>query len=133
MIMKWICYCVVVFVSFSCEYPDKGILLGNWKVKSGFYKAGYQIVQQNDQLKCIVNYYDDGTTVFNRNQKPAQFVFHDLKWKKDAYVDVSSGASKLNQSMKLKFKSRDTLEVTSYVMQQALKEIWVRDKLTKTQ
>lgn len=131
--MKWICFCVMGVILFSCEYTDKGILLGKWKVKSEFYKAGYQIIEQNNELKCFVNYYDDGTTVFNSKDKPAQFVFHDLKWKKGAFADVTSGASKLDQAMKLKLKSRDTLEVISYVLQTPLKEIWVRDKQTKTQ
>jgi major membrane immunogen (membrane-anchored lipoprotein) len=102
-------------------------LLGTWKVQSKFYRATYNIVEVDNELKAEVVYYNDDTTVLRQNEETPFYLFHNLKFQDDHSIDAISGATKTKeQPVFLKLKHKDTLEVTTYISNQPLKEIWIK-------
>ena len=105
-------------------------MLGLWKVDSKFYKATCEIVEEANTLKGLVIYYNDDTTVYRYEEgQPKKYFFNNLKEKDSVYVDAIAGATKTensNEVVTLNLLSKDTLEVTTHIMQKPLKEIWVR-------
>ncbi|MDY8137987.1 hypothetical protein [Aquimarina sp. 2201CG5-10] len=121
--------CVLVLVLLSCS-NKKNTLLGTWQVSSTFYKATYQIIEDNGAIKAKVLYYDDDTTIYNYQEKQSYYLFKDLKEKQNRYVDATSGATdtKTRRGISIKIIHMDSLAVTSYVMGKPLTEIWIRSK-----
>ncbi len=124
---------VVVLLSifmFSCSSRQDSII-GEWKVNSRFYQAVYQIVEENDALSGVVLYYNDGTTKYKYDGLKRRYAFTGLKKDKDQYVDGITGATtkmEAPKSVEIKKRGRDTLEMTSYIMEKPLVEIWTRNK-----
>lgn len=113
---------------FSCDRPADE-LLGTWKVNSKFYKATYEVIEEADEIKALVKYYDDDTFRYSFDSTNVHYVFTSLKKKGDQYVDGVSGATVKNADAKglsISIKAKDTLEVTSYVLDKPLVETWTR-------
>ena len=106
-------------------------MIGIWKVDSKFYKATCKILEENDTVKGEVLYYNDNTTVYRSKKGQAKsYFFNNIKEKNGTYIDAISGATKTknkNKTATLHLVSTDTLEITTYIMNKPLKEIWVRN------
>ena len=120
---------VVLFIGYlvmSCNESPKG-LLGTWRVDSKFYRANYKILEENDSIKALILYYNDDTTVLKHNPKQPRYAFSNLTSKKDVFVDAISGATKNeNHTLSIKQIHKDTLKVTTYILNKALNETWIR-------
>ncbi len=109
-----------------CTKSHKEIL-GTWKVNSLFYKATYKIEKQNKRLIGKVIYYNDGTTILNKTGTEKDIFLTNLKYKNNVYVDAMSGATQTtSKNLIIKIKHKDTLEVTSYIGNKPLVEIWTK-------
>ncbi|WP_339756607.1 hypothetical protein [uncultured Winogradskyella sp.] len=120
---------LLLIMSLSCT-QKADVLLGTWRVQSPFYKATCKILEENDSIKGLVLYYNDDTTVYSYKEGEAKnYFFNNLKEKGGQYIDAISGATKTkssNEKATLNLLSKDTLEITTYIMHKPLKEIWVR-------
>ncbi len=118
-----------LMLAFSCVKKNNPII-GTWEVDSKFYKATCNIIEEDNSIKGQVLYYNDDTTVYKYEEgKPKNYFFNNLKEKKGVFVDAVSGATKKNESKEmvtLNLLSKDTLEVTTFIMHQPLKELWIR-------
>lgn len=118
---------IVSFIGISCNSNHD--LDGYWKVDSDFYKATYHIQEVDNQTKAHIVSYNDGTTKYTSETRPNQFLFNNLKKKDDVYVDAISGATKTSSkgnTNHIRIKHKDTLEVTTYLMNKPLTEFWIR-------
>lgn len=120
----------IVIVVFSCVKKENP-MIGIWKVDSKFYKATCEILEENDTVKGVVLYYNDNTTKYKHEVgAPKSYFFNDIKEKNGTYIDAISGATKIennNKTATLHLLSKDTLEITTYIMNKPLKEIWTRN------
>lgn len=114
---------------FSCGKTDNP-LLGLWKVNSKFYKATCQILEENNEVKGLVLYYNDDTTVYSyKDGQDKNYFFNNIKKHDNVYIDAVSGATKTEKSndlVTLNLISKDTLEVKTYLMKKPIKEIWIK-------
>lgn len=120
---------LILIISLCSCYRQYNDIKGEWKVNSKFYHATYQIIEEDDNLNGLVLYYNDGTTKYTYDGTKRRYVFTGLKKEKNQYVDGISGATSKNstpKSIEIKSKSEDTLEVTTYIMDKPLLEIWTR-------
>lgn len=105
---------------------------GEWKVDSRFYSATCKITKENNQLNGLVLYYNDGTTKYKHDSSTNYYFFTGLKKQKNNhYIDGISGATSKNEiskNIEIKHKSKDTLKVTTIVLNKPLVEIWTRNK-----
>lgn len=128
---KWI-FIFFLLATMSCSQQEE-ILLGKWVVHSRFYQASYQILEEEKEFKALVLYYNDGTSKYQYDGSNKHFLFTKLKKKKGQYIDAISGATTKEgrgEHLSIHPKNKDTLEVTTYIMDRPLKEIWTR-KFTK--
>ncbi len=116
-----------------CASSKKPPIVGIWQVNSRFYAATYEIEYTPKYLQAQVLFYDDGTTHYQYQGGIKQYLFQDLHFKNNQYLDGMSsatqqkpGTAKKQPQFKIKPKGNDTLEVTSYVRQRPLVEHWVR-------
>lgn len=120
----------IAIVFFSCTKKENP-LIGIWKVDSKFYKATCGILEEEGLTKGVVLYYNDNTTVYTHEEgQPKSYFFKNIKEKDGTYIDAVSGATKTEDSSKtatLHLVSTDTLEITTYIMNKPLKEIWIRN------
>ena len=124
---KIILLTIIIFCSCS---KKKNPILGTWKVKSNFYKATCKILEEDKNIKGLVLFYDDNTTVYKYSaNKPKKYFFNNLKGKSNSYIDATSGATKTRKldTTNLTLIHKDTLEITTYTMNKPLKEIWIRN------
>lgn len=126
--MRTILLAILLCIGCSKSF-DKNIL-GIWQVQSKFYKATYEIIQDNGLIVGKVIYYDDGTTILRETGTDKDIFLKNLKYKNDVFVDAVSGATVTKtKTTQLKVKHKDTLEVTSYIHNKPLVEIWTRKQL----
>jgi|GEM_PF-1279879 len=121
---------VLLLIAFSCS-PKPDPILGKWRVESKYYRATYNIVEVNDSLQGKVIYYNDDTTIIREEDDGEYFAFKNLKKDDGMYMDAISGATKtkdIKPNITLKLRHPDTLDVTTYVRNNALKETWIRIK-----
>jgi hypothetical protein len=117
---------LVFVIVWSCT-TDSAALLGRWHVDSKFYRATYDIVEVDGDLKVEVIYYNDDTTILKQNKAKPYYLYNDLKPKGDQFVDAISGATKSNtQEVSFKLRHKDTLEVTTYILKKSLTETWIK-------
>lgn len=112
----------------SCK-QEHDALSGQWIVNSKYYSATYEIFKESDGFDGLVLYYNDGTTRYKHDGSQNYFIFRHLRSEGKKYVDGVSGAtSKQGMSKRIEINQidEDTLEVTSYIVDQSLKEIWTR-------
>ncbi|MEW7290245.1 hypothetical protein [Aquimarina sp. 2304DJ70-9] len=125
-IQKYITSCMVIILLFSCS-GKKNQLLGAWSLESNFYRATYEIVEDDGKIKAKVLYYNDDTTAYQYDGQTPQYLFSDLKEKENRYIDAVSGATNTETNYpNIKVISQDSLEVTTYLVNKPLKEIWIR-------
>ncbi|WP_460219267.1 hypothetical protein [Psychroserpens sp. MEBiC05023] len=120
----------ILLVAFSCAEKENP-LLGKWEVDSKYYRAIYNIIKSNDSVKGKVLYYNDDTTIIRESDGKDYYIFMDLKEDEGIYVDAISGATKSNDikpNIELNLIHLDTLDVTTYIRNKPLKEIWIRVK-----
>ena len=127
--MKQVLLIGIIILAFSCSKKENPIV-GVWNVDSKFYKATYQILEQEDATKAFVLYYNDDTTIYKYEKgQPKHYFLKNLKQEESIYVDAISGATNTEastQNTTLKNLSKDTLEVTSYIQHTPIKEYWIR-------
>lgn len=106
-------------------------MIGIWKVDSKFYTATCEILEEDNTIKGVVLYYNDNTTVYKHEDgQPKSYFFKNITEKNGVYIDAVSGATKTensNETATLHLLDQDTLEVTTYIMNKPLKEIWIRN------
>lgn len=119
----------IALVTFGCT-PQKSSLEGIWQANDRFSKATYYISAQRQGLKVQVLSYDDGTSSYTYKGGKKQYFAQYLRRQKQQYVDGMSGATQKQTGKtarkRLQVKNQDTLEVTTYVVNQPIKEYWVR-------
>ncbi len=128
--MKGTLYLSILLCLMSCSNKCQS-LYGEWEVKSSYYKAIYNINNENDSIKARVVYYNDGTSVYGKSNSEVYYLFKNLKEKNDRYVDVISGETKLKKTennVSIQLISKDSIEAITYIMNKPLKEIWVRKR-----
>lgn len=113
----------------SCVHKQDS-LLGVWNVKSNFYKATCQIVKENNTYKGLVLYYNDDTSIYKHKEGDVKtYFFNNIKAENNQFVDAISGATIASSRLaELKLKHQDTLQVTTYIKQKPLTEIWIKQK-----
>ncbi len=120
----------IIMAVISCAKKEVP-LIGIWEVDSKFYKATCEILEEKNEVKGVVLYYNDDTTVYKYEEgQPKNYFFNNLKEKNDLFVDALAGATNTKNSennITLNLLSKDTLEVTSYILHKPLKEIWIRN------
>ena len=129
--MKTICI-LLVFISLitSCNFNSD--INGTWMINNDYYKATYRIYDEDNCKKALIVSYNDGTTKFSSKTKPNQYVFSNLKEQNGVYIDAISGATKTTaptHTNHIKIKHKDTLEVTSYIMNKPLIEFWIKSTI----
>lgn len=121
-------YTLLLLTTIACTSQDSR-LLGTWKVQSPFYQATYEIVPDKIGYTGKIIYYNDGTSQYS--SKDQRILFKGLLQQDSIYIDVISGATTANNSSKticIKIKNQDTLEATTYIMNQSIKELWIKQQ-----
>ncbi len=118
---------IIILFLFSCK-KDYTNILGYWEVKNNFYKAKYQVFEDNKKLKVKVIYSNDGTSKYKFNAKEPRYVFTNLKQKeKMLYIDGVSGATKKTTTTNnIKVISNDSLIVTTYLTKKPIITYWTK-------
>lgn len=124
---------IIVFLAFlSMSCSDSGLdLLGDWSVDSKHYQSTCRIQEEEGKLQGLILSYDDGTTRFHHKDGAQRYLFEDLKKKKDIYVDGISGATIKKDTpptLSIAQKSRDTLLVTTQILNRPSTEVWTRKR-----
>lgn len=126
---RWIIILITI-IGVSCHHhPDD--LIGVWTVQSKFYSGTYQIKEDGKKLSGVVLYYNDGTSKYTYNEEKPYYIFTGLKKDNGIYIDAVTGATSSNekpQTLEIQKIHLDTLEVTTYIRNKPLKEIWIRKK-----
>lgn len=128
---KVITLILLLLLLMSCS-KQEDVLVGTWKFEGDYHRATYEIIEKRNGFVGKVIYYDDGTSRYT--SKDELICFEGLVKQDSIYVDGVSGASSSTKATKkgrticIKVKSRDSLEATTYVRGQALKEWWIRQK-----
>lgn len=120
---------ILFFLLVGCHKDGKE-LHGEWRVNSSFYQSTCRIFEDNNQLKGLILTYNDGTTRYQHDGSTLRYLFENLKEKDGLFVDAISGATvKAGEqpAISIEQKSKDTLAVTSYVMNRPLTEIWTKN------
>lgn len=125
--MKRLIWLMGFALFFSCNSKEN-MLFGEWNVDSKFYRATYEILEHENAIKAKIIYYNDDTTIIREDKNNPQFILTNLREQKDSFVDVVSGATKTKdeEAISIKIKNKDTLIVTSYIMNKPVKELWIR-------
>ncbi|MDT7832618.1 hypothetical protein RQM59_09515 [Flavobacteriaceae bacterium S356] len=123
--MKKLIFYLLLLALISCSNSPKE-LAGIWEVKSPFYKAIYSIEDQNDKMVGKILYYNDDTYIYRETGTKKDVFLHQLEKKGDLYIDAISGATISKKGITLKLIGKDTLEVTSYIRNNPLKEFWIK-------
>lgn len=120
----------IVLILLTACTAKNDVLEGKWKLSSLFYNASYQIIDKGDEFEAVVLSYNDGTSNYQYRDDERYYAFTDLKRKDDIYVDGTSGATKQKGKAKVSVKvlHKDSLELTTSIANQELKEIWIRVK-----
>lgn len=119
----------MILVCLGCATRIDSDILGVWNVQSDFYRAKYKIEQRGNKLVGALLYYNDDTKELKATHTDQDIFLKNLKKKNGIYIDAISGATITNHSqMEIMIKSRDTLEVSTHIMNQQLKEFWIREK-----
>lgn len=120
-------------IVFSCA-PHENLPEGMWRVNDKFYNATYQISASKQGIKSQILSYDDGTSKYTYQGGEKHYFFENLRYQKNGQyaIDGTSGATTkkakkhVPKKTLVKVKNNDTLEVTTYLMSQPMKEHWVR-------
>lgn len=133
--MKKISLLLLLLVASCADTKDP--LEGEWEVRSRFFKARYEILKEDNQLKALVLFYDDGTTVYNYDGTKRHYAYQNLRKKEDIYVDVVSGATKHKESDTMtdhiRMIGNDSLQMITYMMNKPIIDVWVRKQRTQTE
>lgn len=116
-------------VFIACNSSDS-ILEGKWKLISPFYKASCQIIKKGNGFEGLILSYNDGTSTYQYDANKPFYAFTCLKKQGGIYVDGVSGATQQKGKTKVSAQliSKDTLQLTTLIANQELKEIWARIK-----
>lgn len=110
----------------SCAQKDK--IVGVWDVKTDFYDAVYEIVENDNTFFGKVHYYNDGATKYKGDNKKEDYFLTDLEYKNGNYTNGKMylpDGSFYNVIFTL--KDDNTLEALMTVDNQPYKEIWKRN------
>lgn len=131
-VKKYIFFLLALGLACTSKSDDR--ILGIWEVQSKFYRATYKIEKKGKKLVGRILYYNDDTTVLRETGTDKDIFLTNLTYKKGAYVDAISGATKTQkESLTIKIRHKDTLEVKTYIMHKPLIEFWTRKKSQKPQ
>lgn len=127
--MKKYLFGLSIFI-IGCNLKIDNRILGTWKVQSNYYDATYKIEKQGKKLIGKVIYYNDGTTILRETKTQKDVFLKNLKYKNNIFIDAVSGATKTNSNyVSIKVNHKDTLEVTSYIMNKPLIEFWIKSTI----
>ncbi len=128
--MKLFIGILIGFMLFGCDSSNDTIL-GTWRANERHYSATYSIIKENDAYNGVVLSYSDGTKSIKHNPYSPYYLFKNLKWEGEKYIDGISGATK-SENQKSQFiisiQHKDTISVTSSLSGGERKENWVRVK-----
>lgn len=131
-IQKSIFFLLILMVACTSKIDDR--ILGTWEVQSKFYRATYKIEKKSKKLVGKILYYNDDTTIIRETGTDKDIFLTNLTYKKGTYIDAVSGATKTQkESLTIKIRHKDTLEVKTYIMHKPLIEFWTRKKSQKPQ
>lgn len=120
--------CLLVIANVGCSKgPDP--IVGDWTVDSKFYRATCRIEANGDVFDAWFLDYDDGTTSFEGREIAKRYYFKNLKSSQNRYIDGMSGATNTSGSQSdftLKLIHKDTLIITTNIMNQVSDELWIR-------
>ena len=120
---------IIFFLSLigltSCSKKPQE-LIGIWEVKTPYHKAIYSIEEEEDKIVGKIKYYNDHTYIYQETGSSKDIFLHKLKRKDSLYIDAISGATVSNQSLIIKRRHPDTLEVTQYIHNKPLQEFWIK-------
>lgn len=127
--MKYGGIILLILTIISCKH-DYTAIQGVWRVDSPFYKATYQINEHDGKQKCAVINYNDGTSKYSNDSAKPYFLYKNIKYSKNQYVEVDgmSGATVKAGQTEFRLLHKDTLQVTTYLHKKPLKEQWIRQK-----
>ena len=125
--MRKIIFFIGVLFAVSCaQKPTE--LIGVWEVNTPYHKAVYSIEEYEDNIVGKIKYYNDNTFVYKESGTPKDIFLHKLKRKDSLYIDAISGATNTNHEWVIQQKHLDTLEVTQYIHNKPLQEVWIKKR-----
>lgn len=79
---------LVLFLSLT-SYAQKSNdkIIGVWDVKTDYYQAIYEIVENNGKFFGKVHYYNDGKTEYKGNNKKENYFLTDIEAKNGKYIN----------------------------------------------
>lgn len=126
---RWIII-LLTFFWIVCNHQSDD-MVGEWVVQSKHYSATYRILQEGKKLNGLVLYYNDGTTKYRHDGEKFYYIFTGLEKDDGIYVDAVTGATSKNdtpKTLEINKRNIDTLDVTTYIRNKPLREIWTRNK-----
>ena len=103
--------------------------MGKWKTLANHYKATYSVISNEGFYDCHILTYNDGTKTIVNNPSAPYYLFKQLKWQNDSYIDGISGATSTEDESSMftiTIKHFDTIEVVSRLTGVPSAETWVR-------
>ncbi|MDX1774167.1 hypothetical protein [Oceanihabitans sediminis] len=111
----------------SCAQSNDKII-GVWDVKTEYYQAIYEIVEDDGKFFGKVHYYNDGETKYKGNNKKEDYFLTDVELKDGKYINgkmyLPDGSY---YQVIFNLKDDNTLEVLMTVENQPYKETWTRN------
>lgn len=118
---------LIFFYIISCN--KKSDIKGIWKVQSPHYNSTIEIADYDESLKAKVITYNDGTQKFNSSKNTEYFIYKNIIFKNNQFIDAVSGATKTNtNSTTFTLLHPDTLEITNYLHHKKHTEKWIKEK-----
>jgi len=126
---KWITIIICV-ACISCHETVDKLILDDWIVKTRFYQATYQIIEQEGKIVGRILNYDDGTTQYSWDNEHPKYIFQNLKAKDGKLIDAVSGATTKTDKyqIEIQIKDKDTLHTISSFHNHSISEQWIRKK-----
>lgn len=120
---------LALFLSLtSCAQKSNDKIIGVWDIKTDYYQAIYEIVENDEKFYGKVHYYNDGTNEYKGNNKKEDYFLTDIEAKNGKYVN---GKMYLPDGTFYKvifsLKDENTLEALMTVEGEPYKETWKRN------
>lgn len=119
----------IIFLSItSCAQKSNDKIVGVWDVKTKYYQAIYEIVEDKGKFFGKVHYYNDGQSEYKGKNKKEDYFLTDVEAKNGKYINGKiylPNGSFYNVTFKL--KDENTLEALMTVEGKPYKETWKRN------
>ena len=114
--MKYIITVSILISLFACRQKVDNTIFGTWHFQSKYYTGTFKIIEEQNTIKGQVLNYDDGTSKYKWNDENPKYIFQNLKYKNNQFIDGISGATKkasMSPAITIKILHQDTLEVVN--------------------